>query len=522
MQKYLGAVTVWLGLTFPVVAQSPAPWPNAAWNPKPVADDFVLPLPCGGAIAFREIAVTAGAGPLDDRRVLLGSPDPEFGYNEFQRGTFIAGGFKASDQARRFWLGKYETTRDQYAAVMGSCPTVSPDGRRPKANLSWYDAVAFTERLNVWLLGNAPDRLPRQDGALGFVRLPTEDEWEYAARGGVAISEAEFTEPAFPMPEGPEQYVMAGSARAGNRSHPIGQLLPNPLGLYDILGNVGEFILEPYRLNRVGRPHGHAGGPIVKGGDYGGQPDELRTSQRVELPPFNAQTKQATRRPQVGFRVAISVAATTSLPQTQELRSAFAREMQDRQSAVGSEGDPQAALGLLRRNVTDPGLQVAIQRIEAQLAADRRARNDQRREVVRAQLESMAAVSYTSWQMRLRVRVMKEQLTSPAVRQNLDQDGLRKAEIALADLERTSTALISTYIVTLRRISDTVTADIAREEVEIVRRDLRDRRIRYGIYLDMIDRHIQASQSAPGVAIERASRDIETESVRAGREFMRQ
>ena len=116
-------------LAAPAAAQTP--WPQALWNPAPLADDVVLPLPCNGRIALRPVPTPMEAGPLADRAVTLGEADPATDYSEFPRRAHVAGAFER-EGARVMYLGKYEVTRDQYAAVMSErCPSPNEAGRAP-------------------------------------------------------------------------------------------------------------------------------------------------------------------------------------------------------------------------------------------------------------------------------------------------------------------------------------------------------------------------------------------------------
>jgi hypothetical protein len=367
-------------------------WPAEFWNPKPLADDLILPMPCGGAMVFRPVPTPLGQGLLADRPAMLGQADAETNYSEFLRQSFIAGPFRGADAAAppRYYIGKYEVTRDQYtAATAEACQTPAAAGRLPQADIAWHEAIAFTMRYSAWLARNARDALPMRDDARAFVRLPTEEEWEFATRGGAAVSEADFGARVFPMSEGMQRYVwFQGTRSSGGRVRPIGMLEPNPLGLFDILGNVAEWVLEPYRLNRVGRPHGQAGGMVARGGDFLTPEDQIRSSLRVELPPLD-RNGEALRLRSLGFRPVLALVATSSDQRPAQLRAAFEAEAQSRSSA--SE-DPARLLEVLKNDTPDPALRQGIDRVGAALRTAQRERNDQEMQAIQSQITAAAQI----------------------------------------------------------------------------------------------------------------------------------
>lgn len=121
-----------------------------------------------------------------------------------------------------FYLGKYEVTQKQWQEIMGENPSHFPGSENPVENVSWDEAQKFIRRLN------------QREGHQRY-RLPTEAEWEYAARAG-------STSPSKPdqKTEELERFAWCGENAIG-MTHPVGQKEPNPCGLHDMYGNVSEW-----------------------------------------------------------------------------------------------------------------------------------------------------------------------------------------------------------------------------------------------------------------------------------------
>jgi hypothetical protein len=298
------------------------PWPAKLANPNPLGDDVLLPMPCGGSMAFRKIAVPGG-GLLDDYQMTIGGADPTYAYSEYSRAGAIDGPFADKSSSRYYLLAKYETTQLQYDALMKpTCPKAEIKGRLPVTGVTRLEAEQFADAYTVWLLANAKEQLPAAGREVAFARLPTEVEWEFAARGGIAVAPPEFEQPVFPMPEGMAQYVTyAGPESANGKLQVTGLLKPNPLGLYDMLGNAEEFVADFYRLDRVKRLHGRAGGDVVKGGSYLTPKEAIRSAYRVEYPPY---TPEGPRRSKAtGFRLVVTAPVLTDDDAVEAARNAW-------------------------------------------------------------------------------------------------------------------------------------------------------------------------------------------------------
>lgn len=384
--------TLATGLGITMAAHAQPEWDERLYNPMPMEDDVILPMPCGGAMAFRQVHVPVNK-PLADFPVQIGQDGTGWGYVEQSRPAFISGSFTddADSASRHYLLAKYELTELQYEALMGDeCPEPSNRKRFPRVELSWFGAMRLSDAYNLWLRDNAPESLPSEDGVRGFLRLPTEVEWEFAARGGLEVSTAEYRDTRYPMPEGLNAHEwFAGSQSANGRLQLAGLLATNPLGLHDMLGNASEMMFEPFRLNKLDRQHGQAGGFVVRGGSYLTPREDLRTALRGEEPYYSEhQSHDAdarTRGRATGMRLALVAPALTSRERIAAIEEDWAALGLGEEESDTSPGTV-LQLAELASGVEDDALQEQLQSLERELRASNQRQEEARNQAIRASL----------------------------------------------------------------------------------------------------------------------------------------
>ncbi|WP_157967524.1 formylglycine-generating enzyme family protein [Cohaesibacter intestini] len=385
-----------------IEAKAQETWDPKYYNPAGGEDMLFLPIPCGGKIALRKIVTVtedldSAAGPLSDQRVTLGRDAGRTrGYIEEDHTDYIAGTLNDVVANQRYYLiGAYEVTLGQYEAVTkgpDACPRrMSRKLNQPVTNVSWYDAVDFTRKLNGWLYGNEESMMPLlvQIGAEnGFVRLPTEVEWEYAARGGSKVSSAQRNEPLFFSDGTMDDYAWYnGATSSGGKPKLIGKKKPNPAGLYDVYGNAEEIVLEPFRMRRPDRVHGAIGGYVTRGGSFKDQPDLINSARRDEHPFFSAELKGEFKRRTMGFRIMVG---TSSMPrdvdQVPRLESAF--EEAQRQVEGDANDQPLQQMADMASQVENEELRAKIDQLQNQLQQEFTRRNALKARNLRVTLSS--------------------------------------------------------------------------------------------------------------------------------------
>ena len=238
--------------------------------------------------------------------VLRLSGDVKLAMVKVEAGTFTMGSRDFQDTSphlvtltRDFYLGRTEVTQAQWKAVMGNDPSHFKGDDLPVEKVSWNDAMEFCDRLNR--SGMAPKGWK--------FTLPTEAQWEYAARGGKRSRGYTYS-----GNDGPDEVAWyfsnsrAAKDGSGRKTHPVATKGANELGLYDMSGNVEEWCLDwygPYRGDAQD-PTGPASGSerVCRGGDWDHDDRDCRSARRDYCDPGHRGDDHGLHRG-LGFRLAL-------------------------------------------------------------------------------------------------------------------------------------------------------------------------------------------------------------------------
>jgi len=163
--------------------------------------------------------------PIPAGKFRMGSPDSDTQALDVEKPQHLV------QISTPYYLGMTEVTQAQYQRVMDKNPSLFQGADNPVENVSWNSAVEFCRRLS---------QRPEEQAAGNVYRLPTEAEWEYACRIGMTTGYV-FGEDRKPL----AKYAWFGD-NSNQRTHRVGQKMPNPWGLYDMHGNVFEWCHDCY------------------------------------------------------------------------------------------------------------------------------------------------------------------------------------------------------------------------------------------------------------------------------------
>ena len=237
-----------------------------------------------------------------------------------------------SNGKRGYYLGKTEVTEEQWASVVGQ----GPRSKLPVAGKTYTEIQLFIDKLNG--MARSSGGMPRTpDGAEGFLKLPTEAEWEYAARGAEGASYADQD----PYGGDLERYEVFSLPGSDSKAKEAASRPANALGLHDVLGNVRELMEGNYSVGGVA-----GGGLLLKGGSYLSENGEIRSSSRTEQQRLG-KDGQPSRRPDAGIRLCLSAEIFTSLgskvPELESVNDKDSASAEDITPAASSKTDGSGA-----------------------------------------------------------------------------------------------------------------------------------------------------------------------------------
>ena len=240
-----------------------------------------------------KITIEENKTAIEDAQLIKGS-DATGNMVYVEGGTYMMGSDEGDSDEKpvhrvtlnSFYIGKYEVTQKEWQEIMGSNPSYFKGDDLPVESVSWDDVQEYLRKLNA------------KTG--GKYRLPTEAEWEYAARGGASTGSATALKYSGSNNIGDVAWYDGNS---GSKTHTVGTKPPNELGIYDMSGNVWEWCADWYDKNYYAsspsnNPQGPSSGTyrVLRGGGLFDNDYNCRSAYRRSYDPVSHSGD-------VGFRV---------------------------------------------------------------------------------------------------------------------------------------------------------------------------------------------------------------------------